>query len=167
MLLKYLRRLDGLIQIPVDFLYLFVSFEWCFKLCLCNIYGLVLSFYGVFLEVLSMRCFLQTHAPSVTIGLVFAANSEFLSIFCTFLYRLGDVSSSAVQYLRTHIELLRSHSRGLVDAFKPFLLLLISDNSSYACAIFTGSFRAIRGSFRITVDFLYLFVSFMLCFKLY
>ena len=65
-----------------------------------------------------------------------------------------------VQYLRTHFELLRSISGGPVDAFKPFLLLLIWDVSSYAFAIFTGSFRAIRGSLRIPVDALYLFVSF-------
>ena len=65
-----------------------------------------------------------------------------------------------VQYLRTHFELLRSISGCPVDAFKPFLLLLIWDVSSYAFVIFTGSFRAIRGSFRILVDALYLFVSF-------
>ena len=54
-----------------------------------------------------------------------------------------------VQYLRTHLELLQSMSGGPVAAFKPFLLLLIWDDSSYSFAIFTDSFRAIRGSFRI------------------
>ena len=62
-----------------------------------------------------------------------------------------------VQYLRTRFELLRSISGGPVDVCKPFLLLHIWDVSSYAFAIFTGSFRAIRGSFR----FLSIFCTFL------
>ena len=62
-----------------------------------------------------------------------------------------------VQYLRTHFEFLRSISGCPVDAFKPFLLLHIWDVSSYASAIFTDSFWAIRGH----SEFLSIFCTFL------
>ena len=88
------------------------------------------------------------------------AHSDSCRFFVPFCFVKVMIQAMIVQYLRTHFELLRSISECPVDAFKPFLLLHIWDDSSYAFAIFTDAFRAIRGSFRIPVDFLYLFVSF-------
>ena len=85
------------------------------------------------------------------------AHSGFCRFFVPFCFVLVMFQAMLVQYLRTHFELYRSHTGCPVDAFKPFLLLHIWDDSSYASAIFTGSFRAIRGSFR----FLSIFCNFL------
>ena len=56
------------------------------------------------------------------------AHSDSCRFFVPFCFVKVMIQAMIVQYLRTHLELLRSISGCPVDAFKPFLLLLISDN---------------------------------------